>query len=319
MIRLFDLKVFITVVEDRSFSRAGKRLGITQSSVTQVIQKLEENLGTSLINRSSKYFTLTPQGKIFYDAAKEIIDRFEQCKIDIRNYTENEQNKLRIVVSTTPGEYILPPFFSIFSHDYPNFRLLIEMTDSKRALELLKEEEYQIAVVGSLIDRLENKFEAVPLRKERLVLVASKSLKTPEAGSVPLKALLDMTRIDREAGSGTQHEAAVYLDKINKRLKELAQDFKPKVIQLQSVQAILSALSEGNNLWSIIGEFPAKKYANLGLIKIFEIEDLKFNAERVIYLVFNKQHISDAMKIFIDNIQHYFKAQLMTESWNLEK
>ncbi|MHA1791828.1 MAG: LysR substrate-binding domain-containing protein [Promethearchaeota archaeon] len=309
-IRLSYLRIFVTLVKERSFSSTGKKLKITQSSVTQIVKKLENKLNTKLINRSSKYFTLTPTGKLLFNAASEILKIFEDCKADILKHDKEEQNKLKIAVSTTPGEFILPPFFSEFSTRYaPDLRLIIEMGDSKKALELLESGSVHVAIVGSLLNNISEDHEKIPLLKEDLVVIASKNVQTSEHDVLSLESLRKMTRVDRESGSGTQHEADKFLNIINSKLKEKYPDHEQKVIQLQSVQAILSAVSESNDLWSLVGYYPAKKFADLGLIKIVKINDLNLNMSRIIYLVYNKHAVNENMIKFIEHVKKYYEMQ----------
>ncbi len=313
MIRLFDLEVYVTLEKLHSFSKTGKKLGITQSSVTQVIQKLEDTLDTRLINRSSKSFTLTSGGKILLEAARDILARFAACKQSLAKLNAEEAMKLRVSVSTTPGEYILPQFFSEFSKIAPDIRLIVEMGDSKRALENLEAGECQAAIVGSIFGTAGEPFTVLPLLKERLVVIASKNVKLGRGGVLSLETIKGLTRIDREEGSGTRQEAGDFIPVLEGRMRSLYPGYEPRTMQLQSVQAILTAVSDSDDLYSIVGHYPAKRFVDLGSINLVTIEGLPLDANRTICVVYRKEDKSDILANFIASVKKYFEMQAL---WN---
>jgi DNA-binding transcriptional LysR family regulator len=307
------LQAFVTVVKEKNFSKAGARLGMTQSSVTQVIQKLEEDLETKLISRSSKYFTLTSSGKVFLDAAMDILSRFESARLEISKLDKEEHDKLRIAVSTTPGEFILPPFFSQFTMDVPGIRLIIEMCDSKKALAMLLAKECQVAIVGSIMERMDADHEERPLLKERLVVIVSKNSDLGKDGRIQINTIAPMTRVDREPGSGTQNEAGTYLEAIKAGIAALFPIHVERTLQLQSVQAVMAAVASSPNMYAIVGEFPALKYAELGQVRIVEVQGVDIEASRMISLVYNKHEITDNLRVFLDSIEKFFEMQSIWE------
>jgi DNA-binding transcriptional LysR family regulator len=77
------LKVFVCVLELESFSRAAEQLYVTQPTVSQQIRNLENDMGTKLLDRTSKYVKATEAGQIVYNKAKQILQTYEEAKIDI--------------------------------------------------------------------------------------------------------------------------------------------------------------------------------------------------------------------------------------------
>ena len=68
------LKVFCDLVETASFSEAAERNGVTQSAVSQQIRGLEDRFGVVLVERGRRNFSVTPEGEVFLQAAREIVD-----------------------------------------------------------------------------------------------------------------------------------------------------------------------------------------------------------------------------------------------------
>lgn len=303
-VRVLDLQAFVTLAREKSFSKTGKKLGMTQSSITQLVQKLEEALGTKLVSRSSKSFTLTKTGRMFHEAAKDMLERFKACTRDIDSVELESRNKVHVVVSTTPGEFIFPRFFSEFSRMHPEIRLVIEMVDSKRALELLAGKEAQVAIVGGIGVDLDETYEKVILLQEPLDLIVSSRVEAP-GGKLSIDTLAGMTRVDREAGSGTKQEAASFIETIDAKMRERGVQRASNVVSLQSVQAILTAVADSDDAYSVVGHYPAKRYSDLGLVKIVTVEGIDVAPSRFIMLVYNKHEISDLVRAFKNDIEHF--------------
>ncbi|MHA1682115.1 MAG: LysR family transcriptional regulator [Promethearchaeota archaeon] len=312
MIRIFDLKLFVILIKEKSFSKTAKRMGKTQSSITQSIQKMEADLDIKLISRSSKFFTLTPAGRIFLQMCEDILEIFDSKIQEIKLLKDEEQNKVHLAVSTTPGEFLLPPFLSEFSsRNAPDVRVIVEMGDSKKAIELLKDGGCQVAIVGSLMGADAEAFEKIPLVKEKLVFIVSKDVPTGKDGTLPLDSLANLTRIERETGSGTQEESKAFVEAIVSMAEAASGRIAPRPVQLQSVQAILSAISDGSGLWSVVGYYAARKFAEHGLIKIVNWGGEIAMPSRIIYLLYKKHEVSDITHFFIENIKKYYEMQTL--------
>ena len=74
---LNQLKYFVSVAENRSFTKAAMQYYISQTAITQQVKALEEKIGTPLLDRNTRPISLTPAGKTFLGEAKEILDRME--------------------------------------------------------------------------------------------------------------------------------------------------------------------------------------------------------------------------------------------------
>ena len=102
------LKTFVTVVEHKNFSRAAEELYLSHPNVSLQIQSLEEELGTKLVNNSSKHLELTQSGEIYYGYAKQILLLHEKAKQEIKQLSNVVTGTMKVGASYTIGEYILP-------------------------------------------------------------------------------------------------------------------------------------------------------------------------------------------------------------------
>ena len=78
------LKIFIDLIENKSFSKAAKLNSITQSAVSQQVQALERLINVTIIDRSQKSFQLTKAGGVFYRTAKDINTRFDSMLSELK-------------------------------------------------------------------------------------------------------------------------------------------------------------------------------------------------------------------------------------------
>ena len=83
-----QLKAFVAVVEEKSFSLAAERLNATQSGMSMLVQNLEISIGKQLINRSPGKMVLTDSGLTFYDYSIDILKLMEKALIEVKSNTK---------------------------------------------------------------------------------------------------------------------------------------------------------------------------------------------------------------------------------------
>lgn len=163
-----EMLVFARVVETGSFSAAGKLLDLTPSAVSKLVGRIEQRLGTLLLQRSTRQLTLTTEGKQFYDSCVRILDDIEEAEQGIATGKAAAHGTLRVNVSLPFGTHQLLPLIPEFSRRYPDIRLDLSLTD---ALVDLQREQVDVAIrMGALADA---SFQARPLGTSRLAVVAS--------------------------------------------------------------------------------------------------------------------------------------------------
>ena len=110
---LGELKVFVTVAAEHSFSRAAIKLCRTQPAVSQAIRRLEEDLGERLFDRSTKCATLTQAGDALLPEAIRLLRLADAAAATIRQLSQRDRAVLRIG-GDEPGAHVLLPALSIF-------------------------------------------------------------------------------------------------------------------------------------------------------------------------------------------------------------
>ena len=116
MLDTHRLRVFLIAAETLNFSVAAKRLHMTQPSVSQHIQALEQQFGTELFVRSSRRLCLTEAGAVLVPMAEKMVTMAMHAQEVMSNLKGEVHGHLQVGCSTTPGKYILPKLLSKFIH-----------------------------------------------------------------------------------------------------------------------------------------------------------------------------------------------------------
>lgn len=150
MDRFHAMKVYMAVVDARSFSRAADNLGLPRATVTTTIQNLENLLRVRLLNRTTRSVSLTPDGAAYYERCARLIGELEEMEAAFRDVAQRPQGRLRIDVPATIGRLILIPRLCDFRERYPDIELVIGMSD--RPVDLVQEAVDCVIRGGELID-----------------------------------------------------------------------------------------------------------------------------------------------------------------------
>jgi DNA-binding transcriptional LysR family regulator len=116
---LGELKVFVAVATERSFSRAAVKLCRTQPAISQAVRRLEDDLGERLFDRSSKLAALTPAGDALLPEAKRLLRLADDAADAVRRHSQRERAVLRIGCDE-PDAHALLPALTAFLADHPH-------------------------------------------------------------------------------------------------------------------------------------------------------------------------------------------------------
>jgi LysR family transcriptional regulator, cyn operon transcriptional activator len=141
-------KIFNTVAASGNISHAAKELYISQPAISKSITKLEENLGITLFNRTSRGVHLTEEGTLLYEYTKSAFDTLMQGEANIKRINELGIGHLRIGVSTTLCKYILLPYLKHFVSSYPHIKVTLECQSTFQTLGLLERNKIDIGLIG---------------------------------------------------------------------------------------------------------------------------------------------------------------------------
>lgn len=147
---LNNLKVFYEACKEESFTKASKKLFISQSAVSIQIKKLEQSLGTQLIERSSKNFKLTVEGQNLFKMAKDIFERVYRMETVIKRLISTKKQKILVGATHNVGEPILPNIVNKYLKCRDDVDLDIFVKNSSTLYKYLKEGKLDIILTEDL-------------------------------------------------------------------------------------------------------------------------------------------------------------------------
>lgn len=297
---LRQLETFIEVANLKSFSKAANKLYITQPTVTNHIQNLEKELGTLLINRSSKNISLTDAGNLFYKYAINIINSCEMAKFDLAAFKGRIQGHLHIYSSSVPRKYILPNLLNNFLQNYPDVTFTLADKDSKDVVESILEGDADFGIIGAKYPS--KNLDYIELIIDDLVVITPNSsiFPKPNYSYLTLEEIIKERVLLREEGSGTRD----FL------IKELAEnkiniDDLKVTAYIEDTEVIKKLVSLGVGI-SFMSQRGVNDDIKLEKYKVYYIEGI--NLSRKFYFVYhNKRQLSPLSETFKSFMLNYIK------------
>jgi DNA-binding transcriptional LysR family regulator len=185
---LRQMRYFVAVADERNVTRAAKVLHMAQPPLSRQIQRLEEELGVTLLLRNSRPLRLTDSGRFFYDQARQILSRVEQIKTATRRVGKSERTVLSVGFVASTLYSGLPTLVRQLRQRRPDVDVqLVEMM-SMQQMDALKAG--RIDVGFGRVRASDPSLERLVLREERLVVAfPADSAFASESGAMPLAAL----------------------------------------------------------------------------------------------------------------------------------
>lgn len=185
MFEISQLRCFVAVAEELHFSRAAERLNMTQPPLSRQIRLLEHQVGTQLLERSSRNVHLTAAGKAFLPEATRILRIAEEAMFAARRAAKGEQGSLSIGFTSASGYSLLPELVSKLRTRCPGIALNLKELVSTNQVEMLNSGELDLGLMRP--HAVNGELESVPLITESLMLAIHES----DADNWPLKPTLE--------------------------------------------------------------------------------------------------------------------------------
>jgi len=207
-LNLHLLRVFFTVAEQRSFSRAAEVLFISQPAVSKAVRELESQLDLPLIERgaggprSAKGVQLTENGQALVEHARGIFALERAAAEDIQARLGLQRGQLVVGASSTIAGYWLPAYAAGFLRQFPAAGLRVVTGNTQAICQALIECEVDVALVEGAVD--DARIDARPWREDELRIVAAPGAAQGLKRKAGRKELNEQVWLMREPGSGTR-------------------------------------------------------------------------------------------------------------------
>ncbi len=271
------VEVFCCVVEEGSFSRAARKLSLSQPTVSGHIRNLEGFVGTPLLDRLPRRIKLTQAGELLFRHGRAILHEKKAAVIALTRFVHHQEGGLILCGSTIPAEYILPRIVSSFHARFPRVKVEIRISDSKGACDEVLSARAELGFVGAKFPAVELEFR--PFASDDLALVVPNTREWAGIEYIALDALSQKPFLLREAGSGTR---SAFEEILGRSL-----DSFNVVGCFGSTNAVKEALKANLGV-SILSVLAVQWELAGGLLKIVRIEGME-SMKREFYIVINKK------------------------------
>lgn len=198
---LRQMEIFVAVAESGSFSRAAESVLLTQSTVSQHISALENEMGVRLFDRVGRGAELTEAGLLFRRHVRQVLAECADLRQAMARFQGLEDSQLTVGASNIPANYLVPNMLPILAASYPGIVLSVITGDSREIIDRLVVGEMPLAVVGDCFAN--DAVEYSPLVTDTLLLVVGKGHPWWDRQSVARVELATTPLIVREVGSGS--------------------------------------------------------------------------------------------------------------------
>lgn len=197
----FRLKVFQSVARNLSFTKASQELFISQPAITKHIQELESTYQTRLFDRQGGKISLTESGQLLLEHCERILEEYRKLEYEMHLLHNQYTGELRLGVSTTIAQYVLPPMLGTFISKFPQVELSLLNGNTREMEAALQEHRIDLAMVEG-VTRLPN-LRYTPFLEDELVVVVRTGSRLPVDDEITPQQLARLPLVLRERGSGT--------------------------------------------------------------------------------------------------------------------
>jgi DNA-binding transcriptional LysR family regulator len=277
-VNLRQLEVFLSVVENESFSKGATASFLTQSTVSQHIAALEEELGVVLLDRTRRKVVPTEAGKLLLQRTRRILAAVEDTSRAMARYRGLEEASLTVGASNIPASYMIPFAVSSLIERHPGVSVTVMTGDSSDVVAQLEREEIEIGVVGTQFATQRVSFTS--LGHDRIGLIVPASHRWYGRRKVPLKDLAVESFVTRESGSGTRKT-------VEEALSGAGVD--PRALTVRacfgSNEAVKNAVAQGIGI-AFVSELSVQKDIKSGDLAVKPVQGLKIS--RSFFLAYRK-------------------------------
>ena len=215
------LKSFITVIEEGSFSKAAKKLYVSQSTISAHIKLLENIVNAQLLIREGTGIMQTGAGKLFYKHAKNMVELENQALTGLSVLNHSTSGEIDIIASTIPAQFFLNKIIAPFQNKYPDVVFKIEQDNSYNIINTLDERWYDFAFVGTEFSS--RHYNSRAIYNDEFALIIPKKFPKPKNNTLfeIAKYITNHPVIFRTDSSASQAETDTIISKLGVKPENL--------------------------------------------------------------------------------------------------
>lgn len=292
---VYELNLFQLVADSGSFTKAGQQAGLTQSAITRQIRGMEDRLGVSLFERTTRHVGLTSAGKLLAQKSRDILDQISSTIEELREHFDLAPKTIRVGVSRSIGLAYLPGFFFAFQKKHPKIQIQVVHQSSGEILSCIEAGELDAGLL-SPPPRLARGLQITHRFDDEFTVIAPPNFSLPpgfrETDAKELLKLFDGQRwllIDGECNTGKRLRH--WLGKQGLRIEP--------AMEVDTFDLLVNLVSMGMGV-SIVPHRALPLYVNRRSVKRISMTP-KFSRELVVVIRKNRKPPEQVTQ-FVENI-----------------
>jgi len=283
---LNQLEVLIAVAQERGFSRAALRLNRTQPAVSQAIRKLEEEVGESVFDRSSKDGTLTAAGQVLFDYAQQMLNLRRDAQGAVRELADSQRGKVAIAANEYTVMHLLPMICE-YRRRHPHIKVEIKRSLASRIPAEVIGRDVELGMITFRPNS--PALKAVAAGADELALIVSPGHRLAGLRDVSVRELGVEAFLAHNVRSPYREKVVHTFDRFKTPLNI--------ALELPTLEAIKRLVEQGLGV-ALMPRLAARSEIERGQVVALTVREMRF--ERKVYLVYRTgSNLSQAARAFL--------------------
>lgn len=261
-------KVFCDLAESGSFSKAAALNAITQSAVSQQIRALETRFRVTLVERGRRHFALTPEGAVFLQASREILQVHDNLDARLHQLRDVVEGQIKVASIYSIGFHDLPPLLQKFRDQFPNVQVQVSYRRSNQVYAMVTEGEADVGLVAYPAKR--NGLQVEIFAEDQMILIVPPKHRLASRRRVTAAMFADEDFISFEPDMPTRKA-------IDRHLRELGVVIQHKM-EFDNIETVKRAVEIEGGV-SIVPRNTVRQEIEAGALAGIEIEGPRFTRQ----------------------------------------
>jgi DNA-binding transcriptional LysR family regulator len=287
-----QIEAFVAVAETGSFTAAGERVSLTQSTISQQIKALEEELGEALFVRGGRGVRLTEAGEQLLPRARLVLDALDEIAAAFDTPGRTPRGRLRVGAASMATAYLFAPIYERFIATHPNIHLLVRATTTtEETLRQVVSGEIDVGFIA--VPVANNALEVEPVATDEVVLVVPRSHPWADRTSVGAPELEEQPMIAFERGMSHRRT----MDELFAKL-----GVAPRIVSETNDPQMVKSLVEIGLGIALIPRWAVAREVEAGRLHVLALEG--HSLLRDVNMIYLKRHTT-AVRAFVAFCREY--------------
>jgi DNA-binding transcriptional LysR family regulator len=233
-----DLKLFKEIAQTRSMTRGAGHCGVSQSAASQHVHEVEERLGLSLLDRTTRPLTLTPAGKLYFELCRDVLRREEEFLAELESLKRDVEGSVRVASIYSVGLSRMSRLQAEFTARFPNAQIHVEYMRPDKIYEAVLADEADFGLVSYPLPGRD--LSVIPWRDEEMTVAV------PPAHPLAQKSILLPADLAGQEFVGFDDDLPIARE-LERFLRAQGVDVRP-VMHFDNIQMIKEAVALGSGI-----------------------------------------------------------------------